>query len=231
LFPPSSEQIAWLYRVRQIAVSTMVTGVFSEVGARVALKKLDGLLASPHEVRQVPGILSDCGIRFVIVEGLKGSRIDGVCFWLDDRSPVIGMTLRYDRLDNFWFVLRHELEHVIRRHGREAIAIDVDLEGRKAGVGPEVPEQERIANAAAAAFCVPQDKLQMFMVRKDPFYSDRDVRAFARMLDIHPGLIVGQIQWRTERYNLLRKHLAQIRAHITPDAFVDGWGDVFPVTV
>ncbi len=26
--------------------------------------------------------------------------------------PVIGMTLRYDRLDNFWFVLLHELGHI-----------------------------------------------------------------------------------------------------------------------
>ena len=26
--------------------------------------------------------------------------------------PIIGLTLRYDRLDNFWFVLFHELGHV-----------------------------------------------------------------------------------------------------------------------
>ena len=30
----------------------------------------------------------------------------------DTGCPVIGLTLRYDRLDNFWFVLLHELGHV-----------------------------------------------------------------------------------------------------------------------
>ncbi|KAI1694314.1 hypothetical protein Ddc_22202 [Ditylenchus destructor] len=52
------------------------------------------------------------------VEALSGSKIDGACFWLDAHKPVIGMTLRFDRIDNFWFVLRHEIEHVLREDGR-----------------------------------------------------------------------------------------------------------------
>lgn len=223
------EQIAWLYRVKQVASQILVTGPFSEIGVRAALKKLDFLLAAPEEARQVPRILSDHGIRFVVVESLKVAKIDGVCFWLDERSPVIGMTLRHDRMDNFWFVLRHELEHVIRGHGKRAIALDAELEGESAGTDQSVPEQERIANAAAANFCVPQDKLQMFIERKAPIFADRDVRALARMLNIHPSLIVGQLQWRTQRYNLLRKHLVRVRSYVLPGSFVDGWGDVFPI--
>jgi len=222
-------QLAWLYRVKQIASEVLVTGRYSEVGIRAGVKKLDALLAAPEEARHVPRILSDCGVRFVIVETLQSAKIDGVCFWLDESSPVVGMTLRHDRMDNFWFVLRHELEHVIRKHGQETVALDAELEGESAGTGSSVPEEERIANAAAASFCVPQDKLQMFIDRKNPLFSDRDVRAFSRMLDIHPGLIVGQIQRRTGRYNLLRKHLAKIRTYVTPGSFIDGWGDVFPI--
>ena len=78
---------------------------------------------------QVPKLLKKCGIRYVVVQTLPGTKIDGVCFWLNDRSPLIGMTVRFDRVDNFWFVLRHELEHVIRRHGREVVSVDVELEG------------------------------------------------------------------------------------------------------
>lgn len=221
-------QLAWLYRVKQIA-SGILVGPYSPVGVRAAIKKLDGLLASPEEVRHVPRILDECGVRFVVVESLRNSHIDGACFWLDELSPVIGMTLRYDRIDNFWFVLRHELEHVIRGHGKDAPILDAELEGSKAGVGEELSEQERIANRAAASFCVDQEKLSMYISRKDPFFSDRDVVALSRMLDIHPGLVVGQLQHRTGRYDLLRKHLAKIRAVIRPNAFTDGWGDIAPV--
>ena len=63
-------------------------------------------------------ILMECGIRFILVEKLPNADIDGVCFWLDEHSPVIGMTTRRDKIDNFWFVLRHECEHVLRGDGR-----------------------------------------------------------------------------------------------------------------
>ena len=212
--------------MEQVA-SQLLVGPYSDVGARRALKKLDRLLGAPEEARKVPAILAECGIRYVVVEVLKSAQIDGVCFWLDGSSPVIGMTMRYDRVDNFWFVLRHELEHVIRGHGRDAPVLDVGLEGKKASTDHDVPTEERMANKAAAEFCVPQDKLQMFIKRKDPFFSERDVLAFSRMIDVHPGLIVGQIQRHSGRHNLLRKHLAAVRATITRNAAVDGWGDVF----
>ena len=47
-------------------------------------------------------------------EALPSSKIDGVCLWLDQHSPVIGMSLRFDRIDNFWFVLGHEIEHALK---------------------------------------------------------------------------------------------------------------------
>lgn len=61
------------------------------------------------------------------LEALKSSKIDGVCLWLNEHSPVIGMTMRFDRMDNFWFVLRHELEHVLLGHGKVEPSLDVDL--------------------------------------------------------------------------------------------------------
>ncbi|MEP6828372.1 MAG: helix-turn-helix domain-containing protein, partial [Aestuariivirga sp.] len=113
----SPSQLAWLYRVRQIA-QEMLVGKYSQAAVQGAVQKLKALLSSPEEARKVPRILAEAGIRFVIVETLPTAKIDGVCFWLNDVSPVIGMTMRFDRIDNFWFVLRHELEHVLQLHGR-----------------------------------------------------------------------------------------------------------------
>jgi len=152
-----------------------------------------------------------------------------VCFWLNENSPVIGMAMRYDRIDNFWFVLRHELEHVIQRHGQDKAVLDTELEGANAGVGAEIPEEERIANRAAADFCVPSKMMKAFVDRKSPYFSEQDILAFSSMTKVHPGLIVGQIRHITGRYNLFANHLVKIRSVVTPNAAVDGWGDVYPV--
>ena len=221
-------QLAWLCRVKEIA-SEMMVARYSRRAVRAAVPKLSALLAAREEARKVPRILAESGIRFVIVESLSSAKIDGVCFWLDDTSPVIGMSLRYDRIDNFWFVLRHELEHVLRLDGRSAMILDAELEGDRAGIGPDLSEEERAANQEAADFCVPRDPLEKFMARKSPFFAERDILGFARTMNIHPGLIVGQLQHNTNRYDRWRKHLAKIRSVVTPSAMVDGWGDVAPV--
>ncbi|MCP4680651.1 MAG: HigA family addiction module antidote protein [Deltaproteobacteria bacterium] len=221
-------QMAWLYRVKHIA-SEMLVRKYTPMKGRGAVKALQSLLISPEASRKAPRILSESGIRFVIVEALSGSKIDGACFWLNEISPVIGMTLRYDRIDNFWFVLRHELEHIIQGHGKTAVMLDAELEGDRAGTGPTLSEEERIANEAAADFCVSQQKMRMFISRKDPYFAEKDVIAFSKMLGVHPGLIAGQLQHYTGRYNLFRKHLAKIRPSVGPSAVVDGWGDVVPV--
>ena len=225
--PPA--QLAWLFRVRQIAKSITVPK-YSEAKLRKALDDLRALIWEPEEVRHVPRILAECGVRYILVEGLPNGKVDGVCFWLG-KQPVIGMSLRYDRVDNFWFVLRHEIEHVLQKHGQEEPIIDAELEGELAGDSPSIPDEERVSNVAAADFCVPSAQMKSFIARKSPFFSERDIIGFAKRLQVHPGLVVGQIQTHTQRYNFLRKHLVKVRHLVTPSAIVDGWGTVAPVSL
>jgi HTH-type transcriptional regulator / antitoxin HigA len=223
-------QLAWLFRVRQIAKSISVPR-YSEKALLNALNGLQGLLYAPEEARHVPRILMECGVRFILVEKLPEADIDGVCFWLDEGSPVIGMSTRRDKIDNFWFVLRHEIEHILQKHGQEDEMIDLKLEGENAGTGASIPEEERIANAAAANFCVPTDKLDSFMRRKHPFYYEKDVIAFAGVIGRHPGLIVGQMQYRLNRYDYLARYLAKVRQFVLPESIADGWGQAVPVSL
>lgn len=223
-------QLAWLCRVKQIS-SEMLVAPYTQFGGRRAAELLRELTLSPESARKVPRVLSEAGIRFVIVESLPQAKIDGVCFWLDDASPVIGLSMRHDRIDNFWFVLRHELEHVIQGHGKgnAPIVVDSNLEGERAGVGFDVADDERVANAAAAEFCVPQKTMEQFISRKAPFFAERDILGFAATLRVHPGLVAGQLQHRTGRYDRFRTHLIKMRSIVAPNALVDGWGDVVPV--
>ena len=71
--------------------------------------------------------------------------------------------------------------------------------------------------------------MEKFVTVKDPFYAERDILGFARTLNIHPGLVAGQLQHKTGRYDRFRDHLVKIRSIVAPGAMVDGWGDVAPV--
>ncbi|MBN8893318.1 MAG: HigA family addiction module antidote protein [Rhodanobacter sp.] len=219
---PSSLQLAWLYRARQVA-SELITGPYSEASLHKALPRLSALRTAPEETRHVARILNECGVRFVIVEPIAGSKIDGACFWLADEQPVVAMTLRLDRIDNFWFVLRHELEHVLQRHGHDEYILDQEIESEPAH---HINEEEQLANRAAAEFCVEQDELHGFIARVAPFFKEERVLRFAQRLAIHPGLVAGQLQRHLRRYDLFRKHQAKVRSFVTSSARTDGWGVV-----
>lgn len=214
-------QLAWLFRVKAMA-SQQVVPAYSHVKLLAAVGKLKTLVLSPEEVRHVPRILAEAGVRLVLVEPMAGSKMDGACFWLEDDKPVIGMTLRFDRIDNFWFVLRHEVEHVLREDGKanKQAVIDTDVGEDKA----ELPECERLANAAGAEFCVSSAELESFIARVQPYFSEEKVLRFAQRIKVHPGLVVGQLQRRLGRHDFLRKHQVKVRALVLPSADADGWG-------
>jgi HTH-type transcriptional regulator/antitoxin HigA len=222
-------QWAWLFRVRQIA-SEMVVPAYSESSLRAAIAQMPRLMVDPEEVRHVPRILAECGVRFVIVETLPKANIDGVCFWLE-KSPVVGMTCRFDRIDNFWFVLRHELEHLLNKDGQNdalsPLMVDMDLEAQHG----DLPNEEVLANEAAAEFCAPQEAIESFFVRKYPYISEKDTLGLARRLQRHPGIVVGQLQRRLGKYDWLAKHKAKTRTFLFGAAVVDGWGDAAPVSL
>lgn len=223
---PTMLQLAWLCRARRLA-SEQVIAAYSVDALRQALPRLSALLSAPEESRHVARVLAECGVRFVVVEPIPGAKIDGACFWLSASQPAVALSLRLDRIDNFWFVLRHELEHVLQRHGQErGYILDQDLE---AAAGDQINEEEAVANSAAAGFCVSAEELSNFMLRVSPFFKEERVLLFAQRLNVHPGIVVGQLQRRLGRYDLFRKHQVKVRQFITSSALTDGWGVVHTV--
>lgn len=223
----SQVQEAWLLRVKRLA-ETMITPVYSRVKLEAVVSEIRNFRRQPDDIRKIPKLLSDAGVRFVIVERLPGLRVDGVCFWLGENrdKPVIAMSLTQDRIDNFWFVIRHEIEHVLNGDGKNGAIVDNDLDDCL-----DVSEQERIANEAAAEFCVPQAELKDFMMRKGPLFTDINIYQFASLNGLHSGLVAGQLRKKLslsplgqKAWTLYTRHLAKIRQVITSTALVDGFG-------
>jgi HTH-type transcriptional regulator/antitoxin HigA len=95
----------------------------------------------------------------------------------------------------------------------------------------DIPQEELRANREAADFCVPRGRLDSFIARKGQFISERDVLAFAASLEIHPAIVIGQIQHRTNKYNWLRKYQTGIRSYLLDWQHTDGWGHRAPVSL
>jgi HTH-type transcriptional regulator / antitoxin HigA len=226
----TGEQMAWLHRVRQVA-RTIEAPEYSRDKLLATTDRLSGLLSSPADAPSVAEHLRSCGVRFLVVESLPRAKIDGVCTWLDGQ-PVIAVTNRFDRFDNFWFVVRHEIEHVLCGHGREDGASTID-DDTTLGVDA-TNEEEKIANAAASNFCIPKKQMDSFLARKGTFASEADVIGFAKRLSVHPSIVVGQYQFITKKWNFLRKYLSStvcgvrkaLLSELENGNHVDGWGVV-----
>lgn len=221
-------QTAWLFRARQLAPAVHAKP-FSAQSFRNALGELETLLASVQEVRHVPRVLATAGIRLLVLEHLPQTRIDGVTFWLNSGSPVIALSLRYDRIDAFWYTLAHELGHVKRRDGlRRQAMLDTDIVGTD--VEPANRGAEREADAFAAEFLVAQSELDNFVLRVGPLYGKAKIRNFASRIGVHPGIVVGQLHFREEiHWSVCRPMLEKVRHIIIHSTLTDGWGQVPPV--
>jgi HTH-type transcriptional regulator/antitoxin HigA len=222
--PPEA---AWLCRVRQLAEAMEVRG-FSEIAFAAVFNQLKTMLRDADAVRQVPAVLASAGVRFLIIETLPSTRIDGVCLWLNPDSPVIALSLRYDRIDAFWHTLLHECAHVKYKDGLTGdVYLDVDLVGDEADSSAAKPEVELKADEFAAGFSIPRAELDGFIARVRPLFSKSRIQGFAAKLNIHPGLVVGQLQHRKMiPYSHSREMLARIRHVLTEVALTDGFGSI-----
>jgi len=218
-------QLAWLFRARHLARAVHATS-FTEQSLNDALNRLKTLLTNKEEIGRVPKILAECGIRLIVVEPLPKTRIDGVTFWLDEKSPVIALSVRFDRIDWFWHTLAHELGHINLEDGlKEQIKLDVDLVGDNALSFDQQTGNERLADIFATEFLVKQTELEDFIVRVRPLYGKLRIMGFARRLEVHPGIVVGQLQHRRQiQWSYYRDLLEKVRNIITQTALTDGWG-------
>ncbi|MBI3434916.1 MAG: HigA family addiction module antidote protein [Proteobacteria bacterium] len=228
----SGTQLVWLHRVRQIA-GRADAPAFDREKLLYSLPDIRAHMLDIDDFGVIPTLLMRCGVRTVFVEPLPGSKIDGVCTWLDDQ-PVIGLSLRLNRPDNLCFVIRHEIEHVIQGDGKTASSRHVDVFDPDRDEN-NLPPEERHADAAAAEFLIPQDKLTSFMARKGKWIAETDVLAFSARHNIHPAVVIGQIQNRRHKagddraFAFLRKYLTKIHENFMSWPLRDGWGKVIEI--
>lgn len=156
------------------------------------LKELASLSREENSPSRAEAYLKNSGIIFVIEPQLEGTFLDGAALLLENNSPVIALTLRYDRLDNFWFVLFHEIAHIALHLSDSLTVIFDDLDVKIDGI-----EQE--ADSFALNALIPDNIWKRALVRFSP--SKETIINQAKTMGVHPALVAGRIRKETGKYH------------------------------
>ena len=140
--------------------------------------------------------LNRSGIHLITERHLPRTYVDGVTLRTESGSPIIALSLRYDRLDNFWFTLCHELAHISLHLGKdqqEAFVDDLEAVGKSG--------QERQADEFAADALVPAGKWKQSGLSAN--WSANTIIGFAKKLRIHPAIVAGRIRREQKNHQIL----------------------------
>lgn len=139
------------------------------------------------------------GVSLIIESHLPKTHLDGAAILLqDEKRPIIGLTLRHDRLDNFWFCLLHELAHISLHLDEKTVQFydDLDLESQD-------DPREREADKMAGEALIPEE-----VWRKSPASRLRTPEAaqhLANQLRIHPAVVAGRMRHQFKSYRVLNQ--------------------------
>lgn len=140
------------------------------------------------------------GIKLVFVRHLSKTYLDGAAMMCPDGSPVIGMSLRHDRIDNFWFCLLHELVHVGRHLADDPKGLFVDdLSADR--INNEQDYRELEADEWARNALIDPSVLASSTLMENP--TVESVKTLAHRINIHPVCIAGRIRWEKKNFKLL----------------------------
>ncbi|WP_179830377.1 ImmA/IrrE family metallo-endopeptidase [Variovorax sp. YR752] len=137
--------------------------------------------------------LAGIGVSVVVEEHLAKTKLDGAAMVASNGNPVIGLTLRFDRVDNFWFTLMHEVVHVWKHLSNPG---EVFLDRLMDKESTEAVEKE--ANRLARDLLISRAAWKSANVRQFP--TKAGIVAFAQEQHVHPAIVAGRIQKEQENY-------------------------------
>ena len=149
--------------------------------------------------------LNAVGVKFLVLSHLSKTYLDGACFF-DGGNPVIVYTARYDRLDNFWFTLAHEIAHVLLHLSRDRKSYYLDnLDSKNTSV------IEKEADSKAEEILKVKDIIEYSKPFRN-YFTDNNLRDISDKLKVEPSLILGILQYHgLVDYRKLSRYKRKVR--------------------
>lgn len=179
--------LTW-FRMAQRCTKLYEVEKFDRNRLKALAENLSYFTTEEDGISQFLNHLNEVGVKFFVLSHLQKTYVDGAAFF-DNQSPVIVYTQRYNRIDNFWFTVAHELSHVLLHlktaRNRKHIFID----------NLDYPDdrEETEANTAAETW-LKTNKILAYFEKYKHYVSQKRVLEFAGEISLHPAIIIGVLQ-------------------------------------
>lgn len=151
--------------------------------------------------------LESYGIHLIVEPKLKHTHIDGSVFWNKSYNPVIIMTLRYDRLDNFWFTLLHEIGHLkihLTSDDFDNFVDDLQYYDR-------LDDFEHEADKFTSEALIPSKYWRDDLLTD---YSTGKITSLAESIGVHTAIVAGRIRWEKKDYRILSRLIGNRKVRV-----------------
>lgn len=185
---------AWRCRVLDRSQEQELGAYFKENLNDALFTQIKGFSTLPNGPVLACDRLRAAGIAVVVEQQLTGTHLDGAALWHPEGFPVIGMTLRHNRYDNFWFVLFHELGHIkhhLEDHKEGFLDSDIDS-------ASELAIERQADDFALNTVISPEE-----WAKVEGLNTAAEIRKAASRLAIHESIIAGRLRRAAQDY---RKH-------------------------
>jgi HTH-type transcriptional regulator/antitoxin HigA len=191
--------LAWCLKALAASRDQKLTGTYKTGSITLeVLTELSKLSAHDDGPKRARDALSDLGVHLVSVSHLPKTYLDGAALrGIEGGAPVVALTLRYDRIDNFWFSLLHELAHVGQHFNGAVEAFVDDFSLRDAPSRKEDPKENEADEWAEEAL-ISRDQWATSGLTARPSYSG--IIAFSQRVGVHPAIVAGRVRHQTRNF-------------------------------
>lgn len=177
---------SWL-RLGEVKAEELETPKYDKADFKSALRQIRELTVLPPKEYwpKLHSLCTEAGVRLVRVPAIPKARVSGVARWLNKR-PLIQLSLFGKTNDRLWFTFFHEAAHILLHADEKTeIFLDDDLK-----ITSQSSNQEDEANRWARDILIPP----AYQHELKSLRTEQQIQAFARKINIHPGIVVGRLQ-------------------------------------
>jgi HTH-type transcriptional regulator/antitoxin HigA len=196
---PDSKVILWLAQAQEAARKFFLEHSAMPEFTGISREEVQELAKMSHDssiLPELPEILAHKGIILLYLPAIAGTKIDGAAFLFADKIPVIAHSLRYPRMDNFWFTLLHELAHICLHIDHLDTPIIDDLSTDEIHTKDIEIQADNLAKYSLVS------RIEWRTTTVKNATSENEVYDFAKAQRIHPSIVVGLIGHYKKRFDL-----------------------------
>ncbi|WP_036034170.1 ImmA/IrrE family metallo-endopeptidase [Leptospira noguchii] len=202
----------WLSKASQKAKLNRATSFYNEFNSSLItndfLHEIAKLSFDLNNVSKMQSILMKYGIILIYEKYIQGTKIDGACFKLNDGTPVITISSRFNRLDSYWFTLLHEIAHIILHYEFLNSPIIDDLYTNDKSENKIERQANNLAKSAILNRSYGRSLItEIRNLRNNTKEASDLISIYSKESHIHPALIAGVLSFELNNYTLFSKLL------------------------